>query len=128
MRLLTMMLCAALVSVPVHAQVAVPSAATLFQNRELVDAMISPTGTHVLARMTAPGDRSNLVVLDLSTMKIEVLERYKNADVTAAYWLSEKRIAFSVGHVDPGVIQGTAGLFARDLSGGGTVSVAEALT
>jgi dipeptidyl aminopeptidase/acylaminoacyl peptidase len=88
---------------------------------------MSPNGRYVTALVAMPGVRKSLAVFDLATMTPKILARYSNGDVGKAFWLNDKRIAFTVVNIDPSFRDGTAGLYGIDLDGQDARGLAPAL-
>ena len=94
-----------------------PPVEAFFQDAEFAYASMSPDGRAVAVRVGAPGVRTGLVVFDLATMTPRVVSRNPQSDVDMVWWVSEKRIAFSVVNIPPATIGSTNGLYAIDVDG-----------
>ncbi|MES2297905.1 MAG: prolyl oligopeptidase family serine peptidase [Pseudomonadota bacterium] len=83
---------------PAHAQDRGPTIASevFLSNAAFTGAAMSPDGRHVAIRKAAQHGRSMLAVVDVATLKAQVLANYANADVGFFFWLNDKRIAFSL--------------------------------
>ena len=99
LRPLTWLLCAALWA---RGAGAADAAATLpaeafFRSPALSGAVLSPAGRLVALRVGAPGSRDRLAVLDLSTMKVQPVASFDDADVTDFHWVHDGRLVFMLG-------------------------------
>jgi dipeptidyl aminopeptidase/acylaminoacyl peptidase len=100
---LLMALCA-LTSAALQAQPAAPATAAaaqlpaeaFFQNPAVSGAVLSPSGTHVAITVGSKTARDRLAVLDLSTMKIQPVAAYTDADVMDVRWISDRRLVYSL--------------------------------
>lgn len=97
-----------------------PPVDLFFQNVAMGAASLSPDGRHVIARASFKGLRSALVLVELASMKPKVLARYANGDVGQVFWLSDKRIGYTVINIDPSFRSAGSGLYAVNLDGSGS--------
>ena len=117
-----------LLALPALAASAVrPPVEAFFQNAQFSRAGISPNGRHVTALVALPGLRKAVAVFDLASMTPKILARYGDGDVGQAFWLNDKRIAYTVVNIDPLYRDSTAGLYAIDLDGKASRGLAPAL-
>jgi len=68
-----------------------------FKNPALSGAALSPSGRLVALRVGAAGSRDRLAVLDLSTMKVQPVASFDDADVTDFHWVNDGRLVFQLG-------------------------------
>ncbi|HEY5551689.1 MAG TPA: prolyl oligopeptidase family serine peptidase [Opitutaceae bacterium] len=69
-----------------------------FFRRDLIEQpRINPSGTHVAALITAGEDRHKLVVYELGSNKVEVLEPTGENTIHNVTWLNDQRLAFGFG-------------------------------
>ncbi|MGW8394751.1 alpha/beta hydrolase family protein [Pseudoduganella sp. HUAS MS19] len=101
------------------AAVAPPSVEAFFENPAFSDAIISPSGKHVAAKVGAKGKRNMLAVVDLATQKVQIVAHFSDTDIANVQWVSEQRLVFDTN--DRQVAQGDAmyapGLYAVDRDG-----------
>lgn len=88
-----------------------------FKRPEMTGATISPDGHFVAMRTQSPNGRSMLVILNTETREQKAVANYRNADIEHFYWLSDKRLAFSIINVDHDGDIGVPGLYAVDRDG-----------
>ena len=110
---------------PVHAQAPVP-AAHFFEDDAFSGAVFSPDGQHIAVRMSKPGRRNFLAVINLDTRAAVVAAEYLDFDIGNFQWVNNERLAYNV--VDLTEVVGdrlnTPGLFAVNRDGGGRVQLA----
>jgi dipeptidyl aminopeptidase/acylaminoacyl peptidase len=106
---------ATLAAEPVPLQIEIGN---FFKKPVMTGATISPDGHFVAMRTQSPKGRNMLVILNTGTHEQKVVANYGNADVEIFYWLSDKRLAFSVINVDHSGGIGKPGLYAVDRDGG----------
>lgn len=102
-------------------------AAAFFSDPAVTSAGISPDGKRVVMITSAKGVRPGIVVVDLATMTPAVVGRYADLDVQRAWWLNDKRLAFTVGNLKPGTGNFKTGMYAVDADGGAPVPVSETI-
>jgi len=120
--LLVLACCNALSAAP-----APPPVELFFQDAALVAASLSPDGRHVIARASFKGLRNALVLIDLASMQPKVLARYANGDVGQVFWLSDKRIGYTVINIDPAYRASGSGLYALNWDGSGSKGLRESV-
>ncbi|WP_332855238.1 S9 family peptidase [Duganella sp. S19_KUP01_CR8] len=89
-----------------------------FKRPVMSGASLSPDGHFVAMRTQSSNGRNILVILNTDTREQKVVANYGNADIENFYWLSDKRLAFSVINVDHSGGIGEPGLYAVDRDGG----------
>ena len=75
-------------------------AEAFFAYSHLSHAKLNPSGTHVALCVRGENGRMRLGVLDLVTMKLNVLAAYSQYDVMHALWINDQRLAFEVWDKD----------------------------
>ncbi len=75
-------------------------AEAFFAYPHLSHAKLNPSGTHVALCVRGENGRMRLGVLDLVTMKLNVLAAYSQYDVMHALWINDQRLAFEVWDKD----------------------------
>jgi dienelactone hydrolase len=95
---------AAALGLTLQVQAATPllPADAFFQDPEIDGASMSPDGTRVAILAGAKGKRPGIVIVDLANMSPRMVARYPNADVSAVWWLTDQRLAFSVANITTG--------------------------
>jgi dipeptidyl aminopeptidase/acylaminoacyl peptidase len=88
-----------------------------FKKPAMTGASISPDGRHVVMRLLSPAGRNMLTVVNAETREQKVVANFRNADVENFYWLSDKRVGYTVINVDHGGDIGKPGLYAVDRDG-----------
>src|SRR4051812_839028 len=88
-----------------------------FKKPAMTGASISPDGRHVVMRLLSPDGRNMLTVVNAETREQKVVANFRNADVENFYWLSDKRLGYTVINVDHGGDIGKPGLYAVDHDG-----------
>lgn len=123
-KLLSILLCAAWLTC-IAAETA-PPASAFFNNVEAGNASISPDGTMVAMRLSAPGTRAGLVLVNLADNSVRLLARFKDADIKNVFWLNTKRLAYTLTYSDTKPGETSAGLYAADIDGTKVVGLAPA--
>src|SRR5690349_15730368 len=114
-------LAVASVALPALAQGQPPAAEVFFQHPSFEGPALSPNGRQMLVRMIPKGGtRLSLYVIDTDKFTAKQVAAYKDIDITAARWISDKRIVFDV--VDRGTRSDqtnytTSGMVAVDSDG-----------
>jgi dienelactone hydrolase len=67
-----------------------------FREPVMTEATLSPAGTRVALRTGAKDARVRLAVLQLDTMKVQVVASFSDADVGHFQWVNENRLAFTL--------------------------------
>jgi acetyl esterase/lipase len=100
-------------------QAAPPPAEAFFERPVLSDAKLSPDGWSVAMRQGGKGTRTGLVVLDLRTLKPQVIARFDDRHVDEFWWVNDTRLLFDleVELTGPNRADEGAGLFAVDRDG-----------
>ena len=97
-----------------------PPAEAFFERPVFSDAKLSPDGRSVAMLLGAKGLRTRLAVLDLQSMKPEVVAAFDGRDVHSFEWVNDKRLVLDleVELTGPGYTDAGPGLFAVDSDGG----------
>jgi dipeptidyl aminopeptidase/acylaminoacyl peptidase len=114
MKLIAILLAGAMVAL---AQAAPIPAEQFFKRADMTGASISPDGRHIALRRLSASGRSMLTVLDADSHQQQAVANFRNADIGIFYWLSDKRLAYTVINVDHGGDIGKTGLYAVDRDG-----------
>jgi len=87
---------------PAQAQAggAVPPAAHFFENNAFGGAVLSPGGHHLAVRMSKPGRRTFLAVIDLETRKASAVAEYSNVDIGDFRWVNDERLVYGVSDLE----------------------------
>jgi acetyl esterase/lipase len=98
---------------------AAPPAEAFFQRPAFSGAKLSPQGKRVAFRVRNAESRARLAVLDIETMKSDVVASYKDADVGSFHWVNENRLVFDleVELTGPNLTDRGRGLFAVNADG-----------
>jgi dipeptidyl aminopeptidase/acylaminoacyl peptidase len=80
---------------PVPANEPIPIA-DFFRQRLLVEPKISPSGTHVAARMSGDDDKYYLMAYDFKTKQKESIGAHGDEEIYEFSWVNDKRLLFSV--------------------------------
>ncbi|MTV37466.1 alpha/beta hydrolase family protein [Duganella radicis] len=78
---------------PVHAATP-PPASAFFANGHFASPKLSPNGRYLAARVSKPGERTRLSVIDLSDMSVKVAAMFGDADVAYFDWVNDNRLVF----------------------------------
>ncbi len=110
-----------LAALALAARAAPPSAETLFAEPLFGGATLSPDGRKVAMLIRAPGQRTRLTVLDLNTLKPEVVAGFDDQDVQRAEWVNDERLVFEmrVELGGPGFARIGSGLYGVNADGSG---------
>lgn len=97
-----------------------------FENSAFDSAVLSPAGRHLAVRMSKPGVRTFLAVIDLDTRRATVAAQYKNVDIGEFQWANEDRLVYNVNDLTRAGGDRTAmpGLFAVNRDGSNPVQLA----
>jgi acetyl esterase/lipase len=95
-------------------------ASVLFQRPPIGHAAISPDGTAVAMLAGGKDQFARLIVLDLTSMKPQVVASFKNNAIGRFAWTTSQRLVFQLvpNRVDFGRVDVGSGLFAVDRDGG----------
>lgn len=63
-----------------------------FEPAQLSQATLNPAGTHVALCVGGDGAKRRLVVLELASMKVTPVAAFKEADVSDAVWINDRRL------------------------------------
>lgn len=104
---------------PVHAQPLTP--ADVWKAPAFRSPTVSPDGKSIAA-IAPVGEKSNLVVLNLETRKVQAITSFNDFDVIEFHWVGSGRLVFTLGNINsptgPGQFDG-GGLFAVNKDGTG---------
>ncbi len=96
-------------------------AEAFFKNPDVLDAQLSPTGTHLAITTAAGAKRVALVVVDLASGGAATRAAiFSDADVVRFNWVNNRRLVFSVADLDSGSGEdrySAPGLYGVDLDG-----------
>lgn len=104
-----------------------PPPEAFFADPQMSQARLSPDGLHVAFLVGSPKNHRQLGVLDLQTMKPQIVASFKEQDVTELHWVNDQRLVFSLDfhNTGPGRADIGPGLFAVDADGGRFRSLVE---
>jgi hypothetical protein len=74
-----------------------PPAEDFFQKAAFHGATLSPSGLHLAMVVGSQDARDRLAVLDLQTLKVQVVASFTDGDVFDYRWVNDKRLIFKVG-------------------------------
>ncbi|MDE2372393.1 MAG: hypothetical protein KGN16_25735, partial [Burkholderiales bacterium] len=96
-----------------------PPPLAFFADPQMSQAQLAPDGMHVAFLLGSPKTHRQLGVLDLRTMKPEVVASFKEQDVTEFHWVNDRRLAFRLDYhsVGPGLADSGPGLHGVDVDG-----------
>ena len=102
------------------AQPKLPAAEHFFQEPATSGAQLSPDGRYVAMKVAAKGQHARLAVLDLQTMKPDVVASFSETAVGQFRWVNDKRLVLTIENelVGPNMARHGPGLFAVDADGG----------
>ncbi len=104
---------------PVHAQPLTP--ADVWKAPAFRSPTVSPDGKSIAA-IAPVAEKSNLVVLNLETRKVQAITSFNDFDVIEFHWVGSGRLVFTLGNINsptgPGQFDG-GGLFAVNKDGTG---------
>lgn len=96
-----------------------PPVAAFFDNNAFSAAILSPSGNHLAVRMSKPGRRNFLAVINLETKAAVVAAEYNDFDISSIRWVNDERLVYTV--VDLAEVVGdrvnVPGLFAVNRDG-----------
>jgi acetyl esterase/lipase len=118
---LTLAISLGLAAVPAAvAAVAPPPVEAFFDNPVFSEAIISPSGKHLVAKIGAKGKRNMLAVVDLATQKVQVVAHFSDTDIGHVQWVNEQRLLFDTAdrQAAQGDVNYAPGLYAVDRDGG----------
>lgn len=95
-RLLGLLWCLMMISGH-NATAAPPPAEAFFQKAAFHGATLSPSGLHLAMVVGSQDARDRLAVLDLQTLKVQVVASFTDGDVFDYRWVNDKRLVFNVG-------------------------------
>jgi len=98
-----------------------------FKRPAITGAVMSPDGKWVAVRKLSPAGRSMLTIVDPETRTGKPIASFTNADVDLFYWVSDKRLFFTVTNVDREGDAGKPGLYAVDVDGKNSIRLSETL-
>jgi dipeptidyl aminopeptidase/acylaminoacyl peptidase len=106
-----------------------PPAEQFFRDPAFSSAALSPDGKLLAFRTRSKGGRARLAVLDLQTMKPNVVASFNDADVGRLEWVNDKRLVFNLATEleAPGAVKMGPGLFAVNHDGSGFRELVETL-
>lgn len=107
----------ALSQAPTHA--APPPAEHFFQKPQVDAAALSPDGWRIAMRVASKDTRARLAVLDLKTMKGDIVSSFGGADIGSFHWVNEQRLVFdaAVELTGPNLVDFAQGLYAVNADG-----------
>lgn len=73
-----------------------PPAEYFFGNVSFGGAVMSPSGRYLAVRLSKPGSRILLAVLDLETRQPKVIANFSDADVAHVQWVNDERLVYDV--------------------------------
>ncbi|AKU23719.1 S9 family peptidase [Massilia sp. NR 4-1] len=90
-----------------------------FEQPEFSQALLSPSGKYLAAKVAARGGREGLVVVDLVNNSARKVAQFSDADVGNVHWISEERLLFDTEDKRLGLrdIEYGPGLYAVDRDG-----------
>lgn len=128
LRTLALIACVAMPPAALAADATAPiPIATFFKKSAVTGAALSPNGHFVAVRKLSPQGRTMLAVVDPMERKSKSVVNFANADVDAFYWLSDRRLAFTLINVDHDGDIGKSGLYAIDRDGKSRSFLAETI-
>jgi dipeptidyl aminopeptidase/acylaminoacyl peptidase len=74
-----------------------PPASLFFSNPVFTGAQLSPAGTRLALTIGSADHRDRLAVMDLATLKSEVIAAHNLGDVAGFRWVSEQRLVYAMG-------------------------------
>lgn len=97
-----------------------PSIAFFFGNSPFGEAKLSPDARYLAARVSGPGQRDFLSVIDLENRTGKIIAHFAEADINSFRWINDRRLVFDTHEkgVGPGNQRFAPGLFAVDHDGG----------
>jgi hypothetical protein len=104
-------------TLPLDAAEAVPSVESFFQKPLMTGAAISPNGRQVALRLLSKSGRKTLAIYDTASGGQRLIGNFGEGDVNSFYWLSDKRLAFTLANIDGHMELGDPGLYAMDADG-----------
>lgn len=77
-------------------QAALPPVASFFENDAFGGAVLSPNGTFLAVRLSKPGRRDFLAVVEFATRAAKVVAEYRDADVADFQWVNDRRLVYNL--------------------------------
>ena len=104
-----------------------PPAEVFFQKAAFHGATLSPSGLHLAMVVGSQDARDRLAVLDLQTLKVQVVASFTDGDVFDYRWVNDKRLIFNVGDRKLALADHAfaGGLFAVNADGSGYRQLAQ---
>lgn len=72
-----------------------PPASAFFENSRFGSPKLSPDGRYLAARVSKPGERDRLSVVNLDDMSVKVAAMFGDADVSYFEWVNDNRLVFN---------------------------------
>ncbi|TFW20682.1 alpha/beta hydrolase family protein [Duganella callida] len=72
-----------------------PPVSAFFENSRFANPRLSPSGRYLAARVSLPGERDRLSVVDLNDMSVKVAAMFGDADVAYFEWVNDNRLVFN---------------------------------
>ncbi|WP_256078005.1 S9 family peptidase [Massilia sp. YIM B04103] len=109
----------AVVPTPAVAAPAPVPLAAFFDNADFGEAVLSPSGKFLAAKVGGADRREGLVVVDLSQISVQLVARFADADVDHVQWVNEDRLLFDTidKRIGVGDRRFAPGMFAVDRDG-----------
>jgi len=97
-----------------------------FENNAFGGALLSPNGMYLAVRLSKPGRREFLAVVELESKAARVVAEYKDADVGDFQWVNDERLVYNLRDLTDNftAIDYGPGLFAVDRDGGRKIKLA----
>ncbi|MBD8565985.1 S9 family peptidase [Oxalobacteraceae sp. CFBP 8763] len=83
-------------SATAQTQAALPPVESFFENDAFGGAVLSPDGTFLAVRLSKPGRRDFLAVVELATRAAKVVAEYRDADVADFQWVNDRRLVYNL--------------------------------
>jgi dipeptidyl aminopeptidase/acylaminoacyl peptidase len=77
-----------------------PPIENFFENPAFSDAQLSPNARFLGAKLSRPGQRDALVVIDLATNAAKVVAVFADFDIGRFYWVNNERLVYSAAEND----------------------------
>ncbi|WP_343728399.1 prolyl oligopeptidase family serine peptidase [Duganella sp.] len=72
-----------------------PPASAFFENSRFGDPQLSPSGRYLATRVSMPGERDRLSVINLADMSVKVAASFGDADIAYFEWVNDNRLVFN---------------------------------